>query len=397
MKLVYKLFVVVSAVFSLTTFSAHAAIDPAASSVLLRTSCDDGAGGTLNNCFNSPGALMNWIKGTRYPSATDTLAVDIGPGIYQRIEWLCAPGAGHVSFRGAGRGRTLFTNNDVLGNAMTFQNCQNLTFDSMTIDAKFISVVWAGKGNATWTDVELVAGYATWYETPANQLASGSVCPSGVNNEHKFFSSSLILKNPTIGALIYLNNCGVTWFFGSELVLDVPSTTWGGVAEGVKSSGAGHEVHLYGSNIRLFSGDNSAVAGLVAFNANTGGQIHVHGTGIDVISTKDIPVTALQASTNGGIHADESSYVMRTGAGGSVTRVSNNGGHVHGVYLWMHVPDTDGNPATVDTNYFSVNGADQTFVKTGTSDGHPHPAVYSDACPAASRWYDTVDQVCRGQ
>lgn len=51
----------------------------------------------------------------------------------------------------------------------------------------------------------------------------------------------------------------------------------------------------------------------------------------------------------------------------------------------------------VDTNYFSVNGADQTFVKVGTSDGHPHPAVYGDACPAASRWYDTVDQVCRSQ
>lgn len=397
MKTKYRLFAVLWAILSLASFQAEAAIDPVASSVLLRTSCSDGAGGTLNNCFTSPSALMGWINGTRRPTATDTLVVEIGPGTYQRIEWLCDPGEGHVSFRGAGRGRTVFNDTNILGNAMTFQNCENLTFDSMTINAKFISVIWAGHGNATWTDVELVAGYATWYETPQDRLAEGSPCTDGVNNEHKFFSSSLILKNPTIGALNYLNNCGVTWFFGSELVVDVPSTTWGGVGMGVKSSGAGHEVHLYGSNIRLFSGDNSAMTGLVAFNANSGGQIHIHGTGIDVVSTKNIPITVLQATTNGAIHADESAYVLKTGAGGSVTRISNNGGHVHAPYLWAHVPDTDGNAATIDTNYFSVNGADQTFIKVGTSDGHPHPAVYSDTCSAASRWYDTVDKVCRNQ
>jgi hypothetical protein len=63
--------------------------------------------------------------------------------------------------------------------------------------------------------------------------------------------------------------------------------------------------------------------------------------------------------------------------------------------MWGGVPDTDGDPATVDTNFFSTNGADQATVFSGTSDGFPHPAVYSDSCPGSARWYDTVDKVCR--
>ena len=80
-----------------------------------------------------------------------------------------------------------------------------------------------------------------------------------------------------------------------------------------------------------------------------------------------------------------------------MTRISNNGGHVHAPYLWQHVPDTDDNPSTVDTNFASVNGADQTTMTVGPSDGHPHTAVYSSSCPFNARWYDQVDKVCRGQ
>jgi len=395
MKMILRRLIMLSTILTLSISSAYAAIDPTATSVMLRTSCDDGSGTTLNNCFTDETTMMTWIKSTRQPSAGDSVVVEIGPGTYNRIEWLCGPDEGHVSFRGAGRGRTVFTNSYILGNAMTFENCNDLTFDSMTINAKFISVVWAGSGNATWTDVELTAGYSTWYETPAGQHSTGSVCPSGVNNEHKFFSSSLILKDPTIGALIYLNNCGVTWFYGSELIFDGSNTSWPGTAVGIRSSGDGHETHLYGSNIRLFASASSALSGLHAFRANTGAQIHVHGTGIDLISEKDIPITVMEANDGGHVHTAESAYVLRTGANGSVTRIVNNGGMVHAPHLWGHVPNTDGNPATVDTNYTSVNGADRAFVTNGTSSSHPHPAIYSASCPSNARWYDTIDKTCR--
>jgi len=392
LKKISILFVVM---LSFTITHANASIDSSASSVQLRTSCADGSGGVLNNCFDNQTALMDWIKNTRQPSAESSMVVEIGAGTYQRIEWLCKPGEGHVSFRGAGRGRTVFTDSWVLGNAMTFQNCEDLTFDSMTINAKFISVVWAGHGNAVWTDVELLAEYATWYETPADDRTSGLACPSGVNNEHKFFSSSLILTKPTLGATIYLNNCGVTWFYGSELVFDGSNSTMNNLAIGVKSSGAGHETHLYGSNIRLLSGSDSAINELIAYQSNANGQIHSHGTGIDLISENSIPITALQVNTGGMIHAAESAYVLKTGANGTVTRIDNNGGEIHAPHLWSKVPNTDGDSATIDTNYVTANGADQAVVTAGTSDGFPHPAIYSDQCPSTARWYDALDKVCR--
>lgn len=390
-----KLLASVATALALSVTSAYAVIDPNASSILLRKSCDDGAGNTLNNCFTDETAMMNWIDGTRQPSDGDSITVDIGPGTYGRIQWLCQPGEGHVSFRGAGRGRTVFYNDFILGNAMTFQNCEKLTFDSMTMEARFISVVWAGGGDAVWTDVELIASYSTWYETPAGQLSSGGVCTTDPNNDHRFFSSTLHLRKPTLGALIYLNNCGVTWFYGSELIFDAEDSTMAGQAVGIRSSGAGHETHLYGSNIRMFAGTDSAITSLLAFRGNDGAEIHSHGTGIDVVSDKDIPITVIEANPGSHVHTAESAYVLRTGPNGTVTRIDDNGGMVHAPHDWGHVPNTDGNHATVDTNYVSKHGADRAVVQNGTSSTHPHPAIYSDSCPSTARWYDIIDKTCR--
>lgn len=98
-------------------------------------------------------------------------------------------------------------------------------------------------------------------------------------------------------------------------------------------------------------------------------------------------IVVLSAATGGTIHANGSSYNLST-VGGTVTRVVNNGGHIHAPYLWEHIPD----PATVP-NFTSVTGADMTTVTTGTSDGQPHLLIYSTNC--ASKWYDSVDKACR--
>lgn len=386
------------AVLSSAALNVSADAEATARTVLLRTSCSDGANGTLNNCFETANDLTDWIIVTRNPTAASPLTVEIGPGDFGRLVWDCSPGQGHVSFRGAGRGRTLFTNTMVLGSAIIFDQCEKLTVQDLTLTSEFIGVTWAGGGSSTWNNVEIQARYGTWYETPAGQWTSGSVC-GGPGGTHKWFSSSLILTNPMIGATGFLNVCGKNWFWGTEIVIDAPSATYTGPAVGIKSAGNGHEVHLYGSNVRVISGAGSAISSLKALDASSNAQIHVHGTGIDVIAAKPLPIVALSAASGGEIHANESAYVLKTaaGSGGSVTRISNNGGHVHAPYLWEHVPNTDGDANTIDSNFYSVNGADQTTVTVGTSDGHPHTAIYSASCTDAARWYDTVDKVCRSQ
>ena len=96
------------AAMSFATLDATAAIDPAAPVVLLRTSCNDGAGNTLNNCFTDPVELNDWMWLTRKPTDAAPLSVEIGPGRYGQS--VCGDAvskiAGNVSFRGAGMDQT---------------------------------------------------------------------------------------------------------------------------------------------------------------------------------------------------------------------------------------------------------------------------------------------------
>jgi hypothetical protein len=130
---------------------------------------------------------------------------------------------------------------------------------------------------------------------------------------------------------------------------------------------------------------------LLAATASGGGTVHIHGTGIDVISDAPNAITVLRADPTGTIHANSSAYNLSAVSGSTVTRIGGSG-HIHAPYLWEHVPDAIEIP-----NFQSANGADQTTVTVGTSDGHPHTAVYSSTCPTTARWYDQVDKVCRSQ
>lgn len=128
---------------------------------------------------------------------------------------------------------------------------------------------------------------------------------------------------------------------------------------------------------------------LSAVTATSGGMVHIHGTGIDAISSASNNIKVLTAGVGSMIHANASSYNLSTPTG-SVTRINNTGGHIHAPYLWEHIPDP-----TTAPNFASQNGADTTTVTTGTSDGQPHMAVYSASCPSGTKWYDQVDKVCR--
>jgi hypothetical protein len=143
-------------------------------------------------------------------------------------------------------------------------------------------------------------------------------------------------------------------------------------------------VHVYGSVIRAIPDDGTNISNVTAVTATNSADIHVHGTGIDVISAQANDIVALKASNGGHIHANESSYVLQTGAGGTVTRISNDGGTIMAPYLWQNGPTP---PSIV-----SVTGAD-TVVYTNTGDGHPHMAVYDSSC--ASNWFDINTNTCQ--
>ena len=143
-------------------------------------------------------------------------------------------------------------------------------------------------------------------------------------------------------------------------------------------------MHVYGSVIRSLSGSGITTSSAVAASASGTGKLHIHGTGIDVISTAANNIVALSASTGGEIHANVSSYNLTTGNGGTVTRISNTGGHVHAPYLWQEHPT----PPSI----ISQDGAD-TAVVTSTTGGTPRFVIYSTACP--SKWFDVGSNACR--
>lgn len=376
----FRIFVVVAGIaFSSST---PAALDPTASVVLLRQSCNDGAGGTLNNCFIQSSAMLDWVWNVRNPSSTAPLMVEIGPGTYGPLS--CPANKGFVTFRGAGRGRTIFSATaSPLAVGGTFQACNQLAFEHLTISGRFIGVVWANKGSSSWTDVEMLGSYSAWYDSV--DQTSGSPCP-GREGTHKFFGSTLkVTTQPGAigGGKVFVNSCGKNWLWGSELVLDATTPNNDTQFPGISSGGVGNEVHLYGSNLRLVSGNGSALQSMTAISVSDGAQVHVHGTGIDVIATTAVNVIALAAESGGTIHASESAFVLETGAGGTKTRIKNGGGHVHSPYLW---PGHDTPP-----DITSQDGADVAVV---TSVGKtPSFVIYSTAC--ASKWYNVGANACR--
>jgi hypothetical protein len=368
-----KSFRIFSAVALFSLFfssSVSAAIDPAASVVLLRTSCNDGAGGTLNNCFTNLGALNSWVT-TRNPSTSNPLQIEVGPGTFTGT-FNCS-NMGGISIKGAGRGVTTLGQISGFGGTMLLSNCAQLSVSSMTIKGGYGAVHWGGNGVSTWTDVEVIGGGRGWYETSG---CDQSQSKHYWNSSHIEAIPLFSLVNP------YDSNCGEHWFIGSELVANgIASGLTGGYpgdVTAIRAYGTA-DMHVYGSVIRALVSVTSG--GYPATGAwASGGQIHIHGTGIDVISSVPRDVRALHA-TSGMIHANASSYNMST-TSGTVTRISNAGGHIHAPYLWEEHP--------TPPNITSQDGADIAVVTT--PGGTPKMVIYSTAC--ASKWFDVGANAC---
>lgn len=358
------------------------AADNLAPVVLLQKTCDDGAGGMLNNCFTTTEGLVSWIMGTRLPNVGNPLVVKMGSGTYSAMKLTCAPTTGftgHIRFLGSGREETIIRaewDEAQMANPAVIRNCTNLSFSNLkfnTVGYGWIS--WNGGGSSVWENVDVAGGGWGWLD---------SNCGTSPGSHYWYnsrISGSLFGK-----AEAYEARCDQSWFFGSELV----SHTFGPT---LKVIGTG-KLYVYGSNLRadmtVGSGGTSDV--LLALVSGSTAELHIHGTGIDASATDGRKVKVLSARLGGTIHADVSAYNLKSGEGGEVIRIDNVGGHIHAPYVWQHIP----NPASIP-NFTSADGADQAMVIA--SDGYPHTAIYSTKCKTISSnaaWYDIVDKVCRG-
>ena len=245
----------------------------------------------------------------------------------------------------------------------------DLEFSDLTIKATtsaLHSMDWSGSGTSTWSGVDIIGNAYGWYD---------------LGGTHYWFSSRIINKAGSGVSRCYFTS-GVNWFFGSEIVAEATS---GPVDDAVAFEvRTGAEVHVYGGAIRVVvSGAGISTTVNAARASGTGAEIHIHGTGIDVISTPANNIVALSAESGTKIHANASAYNLSTGAGGTITRIVNNGGHVHAPYVWEEHP--------TPPNIVSVTGADQAVI-TQTANGHPSIVIYDASC--TSKWYNTGTQAC---
>lgn len=363
---------------------ASALVDPAAAVVKVRKSCSENTV-EISNCFTNMGALTLWMKDTRKPNATRPLRVDIGPGTFEEdVAINCNPTTnytGYTTFEGSGSPQTTLSGFGSGGSSpITVRSCTELNFSHLKIITRFYGgVLWKGGGNSNWTDVEIIGNGRAWYEES---------CATS-RGKHYWFGSKLSASAAFSIAETYRATCDESWFYGTEVNVSIPVDSYPASGGAMLASGNGI-IHIYGSALRTsIDGPGSAAAAVVGLTG-VGGEIHIHGTGIDFTSRTGRDVVALSALNGGVIHANQTAYNPQTS--GAVTRILNNGGHIHAPYLWEHIP----NPATI-RSYTSADGADRSTV---IINGYPHSVIYSTKCKIdtnnLSAWYDTVDKTCRG-
>ena len=372
-----------------------AVFDDNAATVHLRFSCSEG-GKPVDNCYEATEmkALFTWITTVRKPNAAAPLTVQIGEGQFltdqipfptrqtkmQGITLYCDAATGfegYITFQGTGRTSTVIGHNGN-GDAYTLivDACEGLAFKDLKLRGYGNSgglVLWTGGGSSVWEDVDTDSQFSTW-------SSRAGACGT-TRGKHYWFSSRISNTHTFLHAVAYQEECDESWFFGSEIQNTATAGVTGPAVFSIINAG---EVHVYGGVIRSnATGQLPEGVALKAVMIGGGGNIHIHGTGIDVISDVVNDIIVLDIGVGGTVHAMEAAYNLST-ASGTITRIQNNGGMAMASYAWQ----SGSEPPAIT----SVTGADTAMI-TNTSDGHPHQVVYDSSC--SSKWYDTTIGACR--
>lgn len=385
---------------------------PGVEVIFLNTDCV-GAGHTLGgDCVETLVDLRNmiWGAGGIHPTASSPLIVDIGPGTFTGT-MSCNTNEGYVTFRGAGRERSIITTNSASAIA-TFAmiGCRSISFQDLTLEnagegaSNSALLIWDTStkcGPITVTNSNLLAphGYA-WYETAPT---------FGTKIDHFVFGSRLVGGKTAI-----ISASGRSWFYGSDLVLE----TWAPVGSAptiVGSPGAitphvvvaskDGDVRVFGSSLRVIADAvHQSVTEVIGVRlprtGETGGEFHMHGGIINVTTKQNAGVKAigiLNEPTGGLSHTLATAFVVMSAVGTDSVRLSGGGNH-QSPLLWQSgtAPPNTGVAGTV----VSKSGQD-IYVETDCNSAgcnaagtDPHLMIYKDDCPN-SKWFDVVRDQCR--
>lgn len=386
-----------ASIFCFTEYvsAATSNVSPTAPTVYLRTICTEGVSPetTQANCFISIGELQTWIGSIRKPTASKPLRVEIGPGRFV-AGFTCPEGVSNITLSGSGPENSFIGSSSTqagLTTAPGSTSCSQLAVNDLTLEGGVWAVNWRSSGNTRWNNVTLRGGSYGWLDHN---------CPVNTRGKHYFFSSRILsgggMLNPSKG---YGSECGENWLFASEIVATGHTED---AAKGLYLNNS--EAHVYGGVIRVIAApgvtflnagtgpgasDNPAShegQGLFAVLSSSNSEIHIHGTGIDVIGN-ELPnnIAAIMATSGGSIHANEAAYNLKTGTGGTITRILDENSpldhKVHAPFLW--------GPHSVTPNVISTDGSDIAVVNEGT----PRFVIYNNTC--SSRWFDVGANACR--
>jgi hypothetical protein len=387
------------AVFVLQALPAGAVIDGDADHVLLRKDCTG-----IDNCFETSDAVSDWLwDGGRNdpPSAGDEVIVDVGVGEFDPL--VCPdknPDSGWVTFRGAGRDRSIFVLSEGYhAAAITAVNCWKLGFQDLGTRSDAHGALWAGDGESTWTNVDMVGEVMGWYDFAC--AGSGSA-PSG---KHWVFGSRIWGNQGG-----WYGDCGAAWIYGSEITATPKAASVAAVGVHVTHRA---DARVYGSNVRV-SPDASLAAntsgisltGVLVGNSTNGitteakGTFHMHGGVIAVNAAQLEAADATGVETDDGqapnamAHVLDTSFLVQRGtSSGTSTRASGDG--VMSSFVWQN------GTAPPVSNLVSENGADM-YVETDCQSGgtcnsgtETHLMIYRAACGASNPWFNVVTGACR--
>lgn len=388
-----------------------------------------------NTCFTDVELMLNWVWGTRIPSAANPLLIRVDPGTHVFPDpnaggSLYCDNGGYVSMQGAGMDSTILTGggpdapsgNGNGNGVLTINNCTDLNFSDVTIRTAsrggvgdpatgVTGVTWIGGGKSTWTDVSIEATQYGWIDT------------GGLH----YWYSSLIDTRSKYYQFSYRSG-GETWFYGGEIaafhdVAEVPITALVAVmAEGNNAS-----VNIFGSMVRSIrtaaaTGDTTNASldlayGQTGLLIHGSGTIHMHGGIVSVRSLNPAinqNVYGVKTKDAGGtIHTPGTAHnveVMGSGTAARVTQVA--GSSIQSPYQW---PAGTDRPRRSSGELISVTGQDM-YIESdcvpGTSPGsgchqtddslqptaEPHLMIYSANCDLNNHgpWFDVVTGQCRG-
>ena len=374
--------------------------------IFLVKDCTDAgwaAGDVGTKCVESVSDLNNRIWGTGgiFPTALAPLTVDIGPGEFTGTI-NCPQNEGYVTFRGAGRDRTVIKGQSTgaLVSAVLADNCTALGFQDMAFTALNTgtgvgyAIEWIRGGGSSWTDVDISGDIAGWYDSYCEGQPGD---PS--EGEHYFWGSKV-----SGGKFGYLSVCGQSWFYGGEI--SAMASLKGGFTNKMTGVWVSHQARfqMFGSAIRVStagftsgSGDAYGVRVGPSFVGSGGGwgEFHSHGgvISVDSSSISGVAATGLLLFDNGVGNAK--SHTLDTAfsvKGGSTSTRLAGTGTFESPHLWeaRTSPPTAG--GGIDGQDIYVETDCNSSGCSGGSD--PHLMIYKSGC-TSSPWFDTVRNACR--